>query len=102
MANLLPREDIDAALAALAGWSYDGTALVKQVPVPAHSQDGLVEAVGKVADAVNHHPVVDRAADSLTFRLWTHTDDGVTAKDVDLAARIDRELSGAGEDRGTS
>lgn len=100
MPDLLPRSDIDDALAALPGWSFDGAALVKTAQVPADSQDGLLEAVSQVADEVNHHPDVSRSGDTVTFRLWTHSAGGVTAKDVDLAARVDRELSGAGRDEG--
>lgn len=102
MAQVLAPAEIDAALASLPGWSYDGSALVRQVQVPADSQDGLLEAVGQAADAVDHHPVVERSSEEVTFRLWTHSAGGVTAKDVDLAARIDRELSGAGTDEGTA
>jgi 4a-hydroxytetrahydrobiopterin dehydratase len=100
MADLLSREDIDTALAALPGWTYEDDKLVRTADVPADSQDGLVEAVMKVADEVNHHPDVSRDADSVTFRLWTHSAGGVTAKDVDLAARIDAQLSGSGTDAG--
>lgn len=98
MAELLGRGDIDTALAALPGWSYEDDKLVKTVQVPADSQEALVEAVGRVADELNHHPEVTREPDAMTFRVWTHSAGGVTAKDVDLAARIDRKLSGAGTD----
>ena len=102
MAEVLDSAAIEAALASLPGWSYDGSALVRQAKVPEDSQEGLLEAVGRAADSVDHHPVVDRSTEALTFRLWTHSAGGVTAKDVDLAARIDRELSGAGTDEGTA
>ena len=98
MADLLARSDIDTALAALPGWSVDGDALVKTVQVPGDSQDALVEAVGRTADDMDHHPEVTRGPDAVTFRLWTHTAGGVTAKDVDLAARIDAQLSGSATD----
>lgn len=99
--NLSP-DDVATALESLPGWSYDDEALVKQAQVPADSQDGLLEAVGQVADDLDHHPDVSRDDASVTFRLWTHSAGGVTAKDVELAARIDRELSGAGSDHGTT
>ena len=102
MGDLLDRSQIDAALEALPGWSYDGEALTRRAVVPPDSQDALVEAVAQVADAVDHHPDVSREPDSLVFRLWTHSEDGVTAKDVDLAARIDRVLSGSATDTGTT
>jgi 4a-hydroxytetrahydrobiopterin dehydratase len=100
MAELLSPADVETALAALPGWTSEDDKLVRRADVPADSQDGLVEAVMKVADEVNHHPDVSREGDSVTFRLWTHSAGGVTAKDVDLAARIDAHLSGAGTDTG--
>jgi 4a-hydroxytetrahydrobiopterin dehydratase len=100
--DLLGRSQIDAALEALPGWSYDGEALTRRAGVPAASQDAMVEAVAHVADAMDHHPDVSREPDSLVFRLWTHSEDGVTAKDVDLAARVDQVLSGSATDTGTT
>ena len=58
--------------------------------------------VAQVADAMDHHPDVSREPDSLVFRLWTHSEDGVTTKDVDLAARVDQVLSGSATDTGTT
>jgi len=100
MAELLSPADVETALAALPGWTSEDDKLVRRADVPADSQDGLVEAVMRVADEVNHHPDVSREGDTVTFRLWTHSAGGVTAKDVDLAARIDAQLSGAGTDTG--
>lgn len=100
MAELLDPRDIDTALTALPGWSLDDGKLVKRALVPEASQDGLVEAISRVADEMNHHPDVARQPDAVTFRLWTHSAGGVTAKDVELAARIDQQLSGADTDTG--
>ena len=100
MVDLLDRAQIDAALESLPGWSYDGEALTRRADVPADSQDAMAESVASVADEMNHHPDVSRDPESMTFRLWTHSEDGVTAKDVELAARIDRVLSGSGTDTG--
>jgi 4a-hydroxytetrahydrobiopterin dehydratase len=96
MADPLDRAAIDTALRSLAGWSYDGEALVRQVDVAADDQDALEESVAAVADALNHHPDVTRQGGSVTFRLRTHSANAVTTKDVDLAARIDQVLSGSG------
>jgi 4a-hydroxytetrahydrobiopterin dehydratase len=95
MPEVLDQDAIDTALGALPGWRYDGEALVRRVDVPDHDQDALERTVGAVADALDHHPVVSREPGALTFRLWTHSAGGVTAKDVDLAARIDQVLTGA-------
>ncbi|HEX4698744.1 MAG TPA: 4a-hydroxytetrahydrobiopterin dehydratase [Actinomycetes bacterium] len=95
MPEVLDHDAIDAALGALPGWTYDGEALVKRADVPDDSQDAMERSVGAIADALDHHPAVTREPDALTFRLWTHSAGGVTAKDVDLAARIDQVLTGA-------
>jgi 4a-hydroxytetrahydrobiopterin dehydratase len=94
MPEVLDQDAIDTALSALPGWTYDGEALVRRADVPDDSQDALERTVGAVADALDHHPVVTREPDALTFRLWTHSAGGVTARDVDLAARIDQVLTG--------
>ena len=100
MARLLTGDEIRDALAALPGWELAGGRLVKRVTVPADSQPGLWEAIGQVADAVDHHPEVAQDKGAMAFTLWTHSGGGVTAKDVDLAARIDCVLSGGGTDTG--
>jgi 4a-hydroxytetrahydrobiopterin dehydratase len=100
--DLLDRSQIDAALESLPGWSYDGEALTRRADVPSDSQDAMVEALAQVADAMDHHPDVSREPDSLVLRLWTHSEDGVTAKDVELAARVDQVLSGSATDTGTT
>jgi 4a-hydroxytetrahydrobiopterin dehydratase len=101
MTELLTPEEIEAAVAALPAWAADGDRLVRKVQVPADSQAGLLEAVARVADEMDHHPDVERTDDAVTFRLWTHSAGGVTAKDVDLAGRIDAQLSGAADDHGS-
>ena len=100
MADVLDQAAIDDALAALPGWSYDDGKLTKAAQVPADSQEALEQSVARVADEMNHHPDLTRDGDRVVFRLWTHSAGGVTSKDVDLAARIDQTLSGAGRDTG--
>ncbi len=56
----------------------------------------LVEAVGRLADAANHHPDVDLRYTSVAVRLITHHVDGLSEYDVALAQRISaaaRELA---------
>jgi 4a-hydroxytetrahydrobiopterin dehydratase len=100
--DLLDSSQIDAALESLPGWSYDGEALTRRADVPADSQDAMVQAVARVADAMDHHPDVSREPDALVLRLWTHSEGGVTTKDAELAARIDQVLSGSATDTGSS
>jgi 4a-hydroxytetrahydrobiopterin dehydratase len=48
----------------------------------------LVDAIGVLADAANHHPDVDLRFKGVTVRLWTHSVDGLSEADVDLARAI--------------
>jgi 4a-hydroxytetrahydrobiopterin dehydratase len=98
MAELLDDAAIDDALSALPGWSRADNTLVKDVAVDADAVDNLTGAIGKVADELNHHPDVSRTADGIHLAVWTHSDGGVTSKDVELAARIDQVLSGTVQD----
>jgi 4a-hydroxytetrahydrobiopterin dehydratase len=84
----------DAALAAaLAGlaWTRQGDQLVK---VTKHDGFGgalaYVNAVGAIAESADHHPDIDIRWDTVTLRLSTHSEGGLTQKDVDVAAAIDQ------------
>lgn len=101
MADLLPDEDIATALEALPDWRREGDALTREVNVPSDSQGALEDAVSRAADEMNHHPDLHRSSDAVTFRLSTHSAGGVTAKDVELAAKIDQLLSGGARDTGS-
>jgi 4a-hydroxytetrahydrobiopterin dehydratase len=46
--------------------------------------------VGELAEEVDHHPEIVLSYGNVRVRLWTHKVDGLTARDFDLAARIDR------------
>jgi len=48
----------------------------------------LVDAIGRLADAANHHPDVDLRYEGVTVRLWTHDVDGLSERDIDLARQI--------------
>jgi 4a-hydroxytetrahydrobiopterin dehydratase len=56
----------------------------------------LVDAIGRLADAANHHPDIDLRYRGVTVRLVTHDVDGLSERDVDLA----RHISLAARERG--
>jgi len=58
----------------------------------------LVEAIGALADAANHHPDVDLRYGGLTVRLWTHDVDGLSERDTALA----RQISAAARELGVA
>ncbi|HVC70353.1 MAG TPA: 4a-hydroxytetrahydrobiopterin dehydratase [Acidimicrobiales bacterium] len=88
--------DVDAALAQGMGWSRQGQELVKVHTGRAFS-DALayVNAVGSLAEQVDHHPDIDIRWNRVTLRLSTHSEGGLTQADLDLARRIDALPGGA-------
>ncbi len=50
-------------------------------------------AVAETAEAMDHHPDIDIRWRTLRFVLSTHSAGGLTALDLDLAARIDAALA---------
>ncbi|WP_277211898.1 VOC family protein [Isoptericola croceus] len=48
----------------------------------------LVEAIGELAEAANHHPDVDLRYGTVVVRLSSHDVGGLSERDVALAARI--------------
>ncbi|WP_454043327.1 4a-hydroxytetrahydrobiopterin dehydratase [Cellulosimicrobium sp. Marseille-Q8652] len=48
----------------------------------------LVDAIGELADAADHHPDVDLRYGTVTVRLTSHDVGGLSRRDVELARRI--------------
>jgi 4a-hydroxytetrahydrobiopterin dehydratase len=77
-------------LVSLAGWTDAGGAIRR-----VYSTDGwpttlmLVNAIGFLAEAADHHPDLQVSWSRVEVRLNTHTAGGVTDKDLELAERID-------------
>lgn len=91
MPGLLTDEEITAAVSDLDSWAREGDALVRSVEAASFADGvGLVDRVAAAADARNHHPDIDIRYTTITFRLSTHSEGGITDKDVELAREIDR------------
>jgi 4a-hydroxytetrahydrobiopterin dehydratase len=91
MAELLSDEQVEAALADMSGWTREGDAIRRDVTAPTFA-DGiaLVDRVAVVADERDHHPDIDIRWTTVTFRLSTHSEGGITGNDVEMAREIDR------------
>ena len=88
----LPQQEVDQALAGdLSGWHQDGDAITREVQAPSFLAGiSLVQRVAEAAEAADHHPDIDIRYTTLTFTLSTHSEGGLTARDLDLARTIDR------------
>jgi 4a-hydroxytetrahydrobiopterin dehydratase len=81
---------VDAALSHGMDWTREGNELVKVHTGRAFSDAlAFVNAVGALAEEVDHHPDIDIRWNRVTLRLSTHSEGGLTQADLDLARRID-------------
>jgi 4a-hydroxytetrahydrobiopterin dehydratase len=82
--------DIESALAKLPGWRREGNALVRQ-----YTFAGFPDAIAFVtrlafdAEAADHHPDLHVSYKRVTVSWSTHSEGGVTEKDVEGARRSD-------------
>lgn len=86
---LLDGDAVDRGLADL-DWRREGDAIVRTWK----GKDfvaalAFVNEVGEKAEAANHHPDIDIRWNTVVLRLSTHSEGGITDKDLALAADID-------------
>jgi 4a-hydroxytetrahydrobiopterin dehydratase len=87
----LSEDEITKGLAGLGGWGREGDAIVKRWTFGAFAEGiRFVDRVAVAADAADHHPDIDVRWTTVTMRLSTHSAGGLTRKDLELAAAIDR------------
>ena len=87
--ELLAPGDVDAALSGL-DWTRDGDEIVKVWQGKDFATAlAFVNAVGALAEEMDHHPDVDIRWNKVTLRLSTHSAGGLTELDLTLAARVD-------------
>lgn len=87
---VLTDEQVDAQLPELDGWERIDGALRRSVKFPAFL-DGIdaVKRVAEHAEAQDHHPDIDIRWRTVTFALVTHSEGGITEKDLQMARDID-------------
>jgi 4a-hydroxytetrahydrobiopterin dehydratase len=87
---VLSDDQVDAALPSFSGWERVDDALRRSVKFPSFL-DGIdaVRRVAERAEAADHHPDIDIRWRTVTFTLSTHSEGGITQKDLDLAGEID-------------
>jgi 4a-hydroxytetrahydrobiopterin dehydratase len=90
-APVLSDIEIQRAIGRLPGWSRRAGVITKTFTMPTFP--AAIGFVGRVADAAEqaaHHPDIDIRYSKVTFSLSTHDAGGLTQKDIDLAAAIER------------
>ena len=87
---VLTDEQVDAALPELDGWERSDGALRRSIEFPAFLEGiDAVRRVAEHAEREDHHPDIDIRWRTVTFVLVTHSEGGITSKDVAMASQID-------------
>lgn len=84
-------EEIEERLAGLEGWERAGETIRKEYDNGDFK--GSVEFVNRLtpaAEEMNHHPDLEISWKTVTVTLTSHSEDGLTANDFELAAKVDR------------
>ena len=93
MTALLSDIEIQRMLGKIPGWSRKGDSITKTFQFKDFlSAIDFVGGVAGVAEKANHHPDIDIRYNKVTFTLSTHSESGITQKDLDMAAQIDHVL----------
>jgi 4a-hydroxytetrahydrobiopterin dehydratase len=89
----LAEDAITRELAAVAGWARDGEAIRRTWRFADFKGAMIfVNGVAALAEKANHHPDIAVHYNEVTLRLWSHDAGGLSARDFDLARRIDAIL----------
>ncbi len=90
---VLTDEQVDAATETLDGWERADGALRRSVTFGSFL-DGIeaVRRVAELAERSDHHPDIDIRWRTISFALVTHSEGGITDKDVALAGAINEVL----------
>lgn len=88
--EVLSPQEIVQKLKALDGWAVTPQGIRKLYEMDSFlSAMNLVNRAADLAEQAQHHPDIFISYNKVTFTLMTHDAGGVTAKDFDLAARIE-------------
>ena len=86
----LSRGDAEQRIKGLTGWTLDGDAIRKQFTFKDFLEAiAFVNRLAPEAEKADHHPEWGNVWNRVDILLSTHSDGGVTAKDVKLAAKIE-------------
>lgn len=86
----LSQDQISEAVAGLSGWAQTGDEIGKQFEFEDFvGSMAFVNRVADAAEAADHHPDIDIRYNKVKIALSTHSEGGITDKDVALARQIE-------------
>lgn len=89
----LSDDEIAQALVLVHGWTHRGHAIERTVTFDSFpSAIAFLVRLAFLAEAADHHPDIAIHYRRVTFTYWTHTEGGVTAKDIAGAKAVNEHL----------
>lgn len=86
----LAEEEVQGLLAELPGWQLEAGRISRTYELAGFGEAiAFVERVARLAEAADHHPDILIRYARVTLTLSTHDAGGLTARDFELARRID-------------
>ena len=94
MSRRLSDDEVEEGLNKLPGWRKEGAFIVQEFEFD-EFMDGIafVNRVAEVAEGMDHHPDVHIRYPKVTLLIQTHSEGGLTEKDLKLAGRIEKAES---------
>lgn len=87
---LLSDSEIEARLTGLSGWERSGEEIVRRFKREDFvGSVKFVDSLVAPAEEIGHHPDLEISWDTVTVRISTHSEGGLTAADFELAGKID-------------
>ena len=88
--SLVPDQEIESFLAAHPGWARDGKPITRTYEFSGFDEAmGFVTRISLLAEKLDHHPDIDIRWNKVTLSIFTHSEGGLTAKDLDFARMAD-------------
>ncbi len=89
-ASKLAAGELQSALASLPGWRAEGEAIVRDWTFRDFVEAfAFMTAAALKVQEMDHHPEWSNVYNSVRVRLTTHDSGGVTARDVELATKME-------------
>jgi 4a-hydroxytetrahydrobiopterin dehydratase len=87
---LVSDSEIESFVEAHPDWAQVGDAISRLYEFADFNESmGFVTRVALIAEKADHHPDIDIRWNKVTLTLSTHSEGGITPKDLDLADRCD-------------
>jgi len=93
---VLTEAALTEALLRVPGWNIEAGELARRF----HFKDfieafGFIAQVATLQQEMDHHATITNNYADVTLQLHTHSEDGITEKDIELARRINERAGGA-------